>query len=154
MRAPSFHRHRPDLAGSWSRHSAPQRAAIQKRLSAVVWLAAALLILVSAGGVRGQSNGVFRQVYTALTSSSLLGLTNNSSFPDFPATSEILSNAFEGPYNFSEQFGDRFRAVFVAPLTGTYVFWVQGDDTGLLYLSSDDSPANKGIIAINTLTAL
>ena len=67
---------------------------------------------------------------------------------------EILTNAFEGPYNYDDKFGDRFRALLIPPISGTYVFWVQGDDAGLLSLSTDESPWNKRQIAVNTQTAL
>ena len=48
---------------------------------------------------------------------------------------------------FGDLYGVRLRARLVAPATGAYTFWVAGDDNCELWLSTDDSPANKNLIA-------
>jgi len=107
------------------------------------WLMMGVLSLGLITPVWGQPNGVFREIYDGLSGSSLQALTNNSSFPNFPAAVEILTNVFESPRNFGDYYGERLRALVVPPLTGTYVFWISADDTGALFLSSDESAANK-----------
>src|SRR6266540_4394854 len=107
------------------------------------WLMMGVLSLGLITPVWGQPNGVFREIYDGLSGSSLQALTNNSSFPNFPAAVEILTNVFESPRNFGDYYGERLRALVVPPLTGTYVFWIAADDTGALFLSSDESAANK-----------
>lgn len=130
------------------------RAGLGKRPSVAAWLMSLLLFLAALPAARAQSNGVLREIFTQIGGSSLLRLTNYSNFPNAPDVTEILTNAFEGGYNYDDQFGDRFRALLVPPVTGTYVIWVQGDDAGALYLSSDASPANAVQIARNDQTAL
>ncbi len=116
-------------------------------------LLAALLLLLGAGTPAwGQSYGVYRQVYTGLISSSLLGLTNDSSFPDFPTFTEVLTNEFTTPLQYGDYYGQRLRALVVPPVSGTYVFWIAADDTGQLLLSTDESPANKQLIGMVTNT--
>ncbi len=117
-------------------------------------IVAAILVSAFASPCRAQSNGVFREIYTGLSGSSLLSLTNNSSFPNSPATSEITINYWEGPGNYTNYYGDRYRALLVPPVTGSYTFWVQGDDAAVLYLSPDESPNNKIQVAYNTTSAL
>ena len=120
---------------------------------ALIRQAALLAVLAFAGfgtAAWGQVSGVNREVFSNLAASSLESLTNDSSFPDYPAFSEVLTGGFESPLNFDEYFGERLRALLVPPMTGSYVFWVAADDAGLLFLSSDESPGNKTQIAFNT----
>lgn len=71
---------------------------------------------------------------------SLIPLTTT---PD--ASTEI--NIFEIPVNTDENYGVRVRGYFCAPQTGAYTFWISSDDNGELWLSSDNDPANKSLIA-------
>ena len=75
------------------------------------------------------------------------GLTNNSSFPNFPASVDVLTNGFRTPMDLADRYGQRLRALITVPVTGSYVFWVVADDAGLLFLSTDESPVNKRQIA-------
>jgi hypothetical protein len=58
----------------------------------------------------------------------------------------VLST-FETPLNTADNYGQRLRALVVPPTTGSYVFWIASDDQSILYLSPDESPANKLPIA-------
>lgn len=53
-----------------------------------------------------------------------------------------ISNAEHG-----DNYGGRLSGYIVAPETGNYRFYIAGDDTSELYLSTDESPANKVMIA-------
>ncbi len=117
------------------------------------FLLTTLILLTFGPAARGQSEGVLREVYTGLTGSSIHGLTNDSSFPDFPAATEVLTNAFESPQNVADYYGQRLRALLVPPATGSYVFWIAADDAGLLYLSPDESPYDKQPIASLNIAA-
>lgn len=126
----------------------------QKALRRKATLLAAVSLSSLAFSAEGQANGVYREIYS-INGSSLLSLTNETAnFLVPPSATEVISGLFEGPPNYSDHYGDRYRALLVPPVTGTYVFWVQGDDAALLYLSSDESPLNKVQISINTTTAL
>lgn len=61
------------------------------------------------------------------------------------ATTEI--NIFEIPTDVQNDYGVRVRGYFCAPETGSYTFWIASDDNGELWLSSNDNPANKSLIA-------
>ncbi len=46
-----------------------------------------------------------------------------------------------------ENYGMVLKALVTPPTTGQYIFYVSGDDNCALYLSTDDSPVNKRLIA-------
>ena len=54
---------------------------------------------------------------------------------------------FEAPSGWADNYGTRLSGYVVAPTTGSYVFWISGDDNCQLWLSTDDSPAAKVLIA-------
>ncbi|MSU62135.1 MAG: hypothetical protein EXS31_07030 [Pedosphaera sp.] len=93
-----------------------------------------------------QNNGVLRQVFENIGGSDLASLTNNTAFPSRP-TQETIEIDFESPAQFSDNYGQRMRALLVPPQTGDYVFWIASDDQGALFLSSDDTPARRRRIA-------
>jgi len=47
----------------------------------------------------------------------------------------------------ADNYASRIRGYICPPQTGSYVFWIAGDDAAELYLSADDNPANKSRIA-------
>ncbi|MDB6041402.1 MAG: exported protein of unknown function [Verrucomicrobiales bacterium] len=105
----------------------------------------ASLFLVSFGA-KGQTNGVFRELYGDIPGTSVANLTNAASFPKNP-TAEFLDGNFEAPRNFNDNYGQRMRAFLLPPATGLYKFWISSDDNSVLYVSSDENPANKVLIA-------
>ncbi|RYY20127.1 MAG: T9SS type A sorting domain-containing protein, partial [Sphingobacteriaceae bacterium] len=68
------------------------------------------------------------------------------SFQTTPTSTSQLT-AFEGPSNIGDNYASRIRGYICAPQTGSYVFWIAGDDAAELYISTDDNPANKVRIA-------
>ncbi|MDQ8197246.1 DUF1800 family protein [Pelagicoccus enzymogenes] len=69
--------------------------------------------------------------------------------PDFPSRPHILreTNKLEGPRNWADRYGARTRGTITPPATSHYTFYVMGDDDTALFLSSDESPENKDLIA-------
>ena len=63
-----------------------------------------------------------------------------------PARTEVLKK-FEAPSHQAEKFCSRMRGYLHPPTSGAYVFWISGDDSGHLSLSSDEKPENKEQIA-------
>ncbi len=61
------------------------------------------------------------------------------------STGQITS--FEGPVNIRDSYASRIRGYICAPQTGNYIFWIAADDAAQLWLSADDNPANKIMIA-------
>lgn len=91
--------------------------------------------------------GALREVYLLPTGGgSLAGLTNNPSFPTSPSA-EFITTTLEGPENYGDNYGQRIRALLIPPTNGNYTFWVAGDDQSALFLSTDDQPANRRLIA-------
>lgn len=58
-----------------------------------------------------------------------------------------LLDSFEIPQNAGNEYGVRLRAYLCPPDDGIYTFWIASDDNGELWLSSDDDPINKQLIA-------
>ena len=77
---------------------------------------------------------------------SIAGLTNALTFTETNPISWYPA-ILEGPVNFSDLYGSQFRGYVTAPATGNYVFFISADDNAELYLSTDDNPANKRLIA-------
>jgi hypothetical protein len=67
-----------------------------------------------------------------------------------PANVNTAVTQFDGPWNVGDNYNSRHFAWFVAPFTGNYVFFLAADDQANLYLSTDDTPANKKLIAQET----
>src|SRR5262249_40364702 len=106
-----------------------------------------------------QTFGVFRELWTGLsTSDTSLGLLTNSALnPNWPnnpnATYTKVFTNFETEVNFLDGYGQRLRAFLVPPTNGAYSFWIASDDASNLFLSSDESPVNKILIArVNSWT--
>lgn len=94
----------------------------------------------------GGSGSIMREFWTGIGGTSISDLTSNTNYPNSSTGSEQISN-LEGPTNWGDNYGARIRGYIHPATTGTYTFWVAGDDNIDLYLSSDDSPANSTRIA-------
>jgi len=95
---------------------------------------------------QAQPSGVARELYLNLPGSSLPDLTNSSKYPANP-DAVFLESAFEAPHDFTDNYGQRMRALLVPPVTGSYTFYIASDDNSILFLSSDETPAHKIAIA-------
>ena len=81
--------------------------------------------------------------YDNITGSELNELYINPAFPAMPAFTEVLP-LFGRPYSSTLTNNGRLTQAFLkVPVSGNYKFNVTGDDQTVLYLSSDDDPANK-----------
>jgi glucose/arabinose dehydrogenase/regulation of enolase protein 1 (concanavalin A-like superfamily) len=92
------------------------------------------------------TNGILREVYSGIDGTAVANLTNHPSFPQNPTTVEVLDN-FEAPTGVGDDYGQRLRAFITPPTTGDYTFWIASDDNSQLFVSTDDSPANKQLVA-------
>jgi len=73
-------------------------------------------------------------------------LTSNPNYPQNPTGWEFV-DIFEGPVDVADNYGSRLRGWLFAPLTGDYIFWISSDNGSQLWLSTDEDPANKVMIA-------
>ena len=101
------------------------------------------------------SLGIFRQLWTNLNSSvgnTLAALTNTTYNPNWPnnpdpAYTKIFTT-FETEINSGQDYyGQQLRTFVVPPTNGNYVFWIASDDTSDLFVSSDETPAHKALVA-------
>src|SRR5690606_18194368 len=71
-----------------------------------------------------------------------------SSIPlnDPPQDAGVIA-LFEAPANIGDNYGTRIRGYICPPTTGNYVFWISGNDQTELWLSTDQNPSNKRLIA-------
>ena len=79
------------------------------------------------------------------------GISGNStsSIPVESAPTSITElTIFQGPSNVGTNYGSRIRGYICAPTTGNYTFWIASNDYSQLWLSTDESPNNKGSVPI------
>jgi uncharacterized protein YjdB len=89
---------------------------------------------------------IWNNIGSGVTVSSL---TSNINYPDNP-TSTTLISSMEGTSNLADSFGARIAGYICAPSTGSYTFWISGDDNCELWLSTNNLEANKQKIAYHT----
>jgi aryl-phospho-beta-D-glucosidase BglC (GH1 family) len=94
----------------------------------------------------GGSGTILREYWTNIPGLTVTDLTSNANYPNNPSGSEQLTS-LEGPTDWNDNYGTRIRGYIHPPMTGSYTFWVAGDDYTSLTLSMDDSPSNARRIA-------
>ncbi|HEX4266001.1 MAG TPA: DUF1800 family protein [Verrucomicrobiae bacterium] len=92
-------------------------------------------------------SSVVREVWTNVTG------VNISDIPvNIPANSIAPLGGLEGLTDFGDNYGERIRGYFTAPVTGHYYFWVAGSDSAQLWISNDGESVNKVLRAWVTPT--
>jgi PA14 domain/Divergent InlB B-repeat domain len=86
--------------------------------------------------------GLTREVWTGVAGNSVSNIPTGLS----PNPANKLAS-FEAPTNWADNYGTRVRGYVTAPATGNYRFWIASDNASELWLSTDDSPANRRRIA-------
>jgi hypothetical protein len=89
---------------------------------------------------------VTRKIFTDIEWPGLEDLTSNVKFPNQPDSVSYI-DSFETPVDVLDNYGVQLQALLVPPLTSDYTFYVNSDDEGALYLSADENPTNKILIA-------
>lgn len=110
----------------------------------VLWLWLFLLTWAGAGPLRAGS--ILREVYLDIGGVAISDLTGAPSYPNSPSSVNQITDFFEAPTDVFENYGQRLRGYVVPPATGNYTFWIASDDNGELWLSTDESPANRRLI--------
>jgi hypothetical protein len=95
-----------------------------------------------------QSGVVLHQFWQGV--GSIAALTNDSRFPDAP-TFATLEPLFEYPPNGANEggasYGNRLSCWFSPAATDQFIFYICSDDQSNLYISTDNNPANKKLVA-------
>ncbi|MEX2231093.1 MAG: S8 family serine peptidase [Cyclobacteriaceae bacterium] len=99
---------------------------------------AAVNVVVTADQPCTGAGKIEREVWDSITGVKVSLIPVNST-PS--STSELTS--FESPVNVGDNYGSRVRGYICVPATGGYTFWIASDDYSELWLSTDESPANK-----------
>ena len=99
------------------------------------WVLMAILGLLPVHG-----GTLLREVFSDIPGVTLDALTNSPAYPNKPTSTNILTDFFEAPTDVAENYGQRLRGIFTAPLSGKYTFWIAADDYAGLFLSTDASP--------------
>lgn len=92
--------------------------------------------------------GLAREVWLGLPGRTITDLKESAIFPGEPSSRGYLTAAI-APENSADDYGTRLRGYVLPPQTGEYLFWVAADSASELYLSPDDDPAHKTLIAYN-----
>lgn len=95
---------------------------------------------------RPRVGSILREYWTGIDGGEVSALTSNPVFKGRPSGSELVSR-LEGPKDWAERYGTRFRGFLWPPATGDYTFWIAGDDECELWLSPSEDPARKVKIA-------
>jgi hypothetical protein len=93
------------------------------------------------------TGNILREAWKDIGDGGLGDLLNLPAFKEDRPTERSLINQLEGPTDWADRYGSRIRGYVHPPTTGTYIFWLATDDTGELWLSSDDDPKNKQKLA-------
>ena len=60
-----------------------------------------------------------------------------------PANLTNVLGALAGVVNYGDNYGERIRGCFTAPVTGNYYFWIAGSDSAQLWISDDNQQVNR-----------
>ena len=102
--------------------------------------------VVEGDGLCIASGTILMERYNGIGGTLLDALFNAPNFPDNPSSTQEL-NSLEIPTNVANNYGVRVSGYLCAPETGTYYFWVAGDDESRLNLSTDNDVSNVVTIA-------
>src|SRR5262249_17746674 len=89
---------------------------------------------------------VVAEGYLNIPGGRIFDLTSHSSYPDNLDVIVELHN-FKFSATKTDNFGARVRGYICVPQTGLYTFNIAADNQGELWLSTDDNPANRHLIA-------
>ncbi len=104
-------------------------------------------VKITVNGCTGSGN-ISAEGYSNIPGSQVADLLASPNYPNSPDVTASL-NIFEYGNNLGDNYGARVRGYICAPQTGNYTFYVAGDDQAGLWLSADENPANKVLIAYN-----
>lgn len=88
------------------------------------------------------TGSIDRELWTNISGSSIADIPVNTT----PASTSTLTS-LEAPSNTDDNYGVRIRGYITPSLSGSYTFYIAGDEVAELWLSSDDNPAQKTKIA-------
>ncbi len=124
----------PTLAGNYS---------VPLTASNAVGVSASVLDIL----IFNTSNSVVREVWTNAPGINISDIPINS-----PANAIAPLGGLEGVTDFGDNYGERVRGYFTAPVSGNYYFWIAGSDSAQLWISNDGESVNKVLRSFVTPT--
>jgi len=96
------------------------------------------------------TGGLLQEIWLGIPGYSVKELTSSAKILQTPDVVNLVSSAqtVSQPY---DAFGSRLRGYLTAPTTGTYTFWVMGDDETEFWLSTSASKFDKEMLVRPTL---
>src|SRR6266480_910358 len=98
-----------------------------------------------------QVDGSIERRVFDVSGGNLAAITNSAKFINNQPDAVTYPTLFEGPVNYRDNYGTQFRGYVTPPTNGDYVFFIASDDNSSLYFSPDENPANKKLIATETV---
>ncbi|MCF7972982.1 MAG: lamin tail domain-containing protein [Phycisphaerae bacterium] len=89
---------------------------------------------------------ILAEYWDGINGTDLGSLTGHPAFPNQPTRTAQLTQ-FEIPVDHADQYGTRVTGYLYPPTSTTYTFWIASDDASQLWLSTDESPGHKTLIA-------
>ncbi|MHC4112195.1 MAG: lamin tail domain-containing protein, partial [Planctomycetota bacterium] len=94
----------------------------------------------------GSTGSILSEYWTGITGTAVSNLTSSPDYPGNPTSIDFLTS-FEIPIDWADNYGTRVRGYLHPPASNNYTFWISSDDASELWLSTDDDPINKVLIA-------
>ncbi|QHT65257.1 T9SS type A sorting domain-containing protein [Rhodocytophaga rosea] len=88
------------------------------------------------------TGSILQEKWLNVTGNSVSAIPVNTA----PASTSQLTS-FETSANTGNNYGERIRGYLCVPASGSYTFYIAGDDKCELYISSDEDPSKKTLIA-------
>jgi glucose/arabinose dehydrogenase len=74
-------------------------------------------------------------------------LTKSDTYRKQAPAQQVTLDGLELPRTGDKDYGARIRGYLVPPVDGDYRFWIAADDRGVLFLSTDETPGSKIVVA-------
>jgi uncharacterized protein (DUF1800 family) len=88
--------------------------------------------------VLNTGSSVVQEIWTNVPGSYVTNIPTSQ-----PANITNALGTLAGVVNYGNNYGERVRGYFTAPVTGNYYFWIAGSDSAQLSISDDDNQVNE-----------
>lgn len=105
-----------------------------------------ILIIIVNKAHYAQTGRILLEYWDNMNGSPISALTSSNNYPNRPS-GRMFPEILESPQNIGDNYGTRIRGYVHPPSSGNYTFWIAGDDQCELWLSTDENPANKKLVA-------
>jgi hypothetical protein len=97
--------------------------------------------------VLNTGNSVVQEIWTNVPGTNVTDIPTGT-----PANRTNILGTLEGVTGYGDNYGERIRGYFTAPVTGNYYFWIAGSDSAQLWISDDNNQVNQVLRAWVTPT--